>query len=248
MAQSDDHYPMALFPMTGTFIGVGLGPGDPELLTLKAARLIRTAPVIAYPQPENGESFTRSIAAEFIRGDVEEISISLPMEENRFPAQNVYRTAAKKIASRLDDGINVIALCQGDPFFYGSFMYLFAHLADAYKVDIVPGVPSLVGCAAAARQPLCARMESLTILPAPMPEEQLYEKLAGGGAMAIVKIGRHMEKIRRILTTLDLAEKALYCSYASMPHERIMKLQEGPRTAPYFSTILLPGRDPYGSR
>ena len=234
--------------MTGTLYGVGLGPGDPDLITLRAARLIREAEVIAYPEPLDGSSFARSIAESLFAEDVIEIPVSVPMQEERFPAQEVYRTAASEIKEHLDAGTDVIVLCQGDPFFYGSFMYLFVRLAEGYRAEVVPGVSSLSACSAAAQQPLCARMESLTVLPAPMAEDNLRRRLDGGGAAAVVKLGRHMPKVRRALSSLGLMEKAVYIAHATLPLETVLPLEDAPEDAPYFSMILVPGRDPYGAR
>ena len=233
--------------MTGTLIGVGLGPGDPELLTLKAARLISAAQIVAYPAPAGGESFARSIAAELIPRSAIEIPIAIPMQEERFPAQDVYKQAAETIASHLKTGIDVVVLCQGDPFFYGSFMFLYSRLAADFAVTIVPGVPSLVACAAAAAQPLCARMEALSVLPAPLAEKELERRLQVNGASVIVKIGRHMAKTRRVLERQNLAQRAVYVAHASLPRQQVLPLALAPEEAPYFSMILVPGRDPYGS-
>ena len=143
--------------MTGTLFGVGLGPGDPDLITRKAARLIREAEVIAYPEPLDGSSFARSIAESLFAEDVIEVPVSVPLQEERFPAQEVYRTAAAEIKDHLDSGTDVIVLCQGDPFFYGSFMYLFVRLAEGYRAEVVPGcvfaLSLLRGRAAAALRP-----------------------------------------------------------------------------------------------
>lgn len=231
--------------MSGTLFGVGLGPGDPELMTLKAHRLISSARVIAYPAPDIGESFARSIAADAIPPDAEEIAIRVPMRPAREPAQAVYHAAAETIGARLAEGSDVVVLCEGDPFFYGSFMYLHARLAPAHPAVVVPGVSSLTACAAAAGRPLCARDEALTVLPGPLPEAALAERLAARGAAAIVKVGRHLPKIRRVLEATCLAERAVYVSHASLGHQRVLPLAEAPEPAPYFSMILIPGTDPH---
>ncbi len=234
--------------MTGTLIGAGLGPGDPDLITVKAARIIRAAEVIAYPEPLDGTSFARSIAAALIPEDAVEIPISVPMREERFPAQEVYRKAAGKIAAHLRCGTDVVALCQGDPFFYGSFMYLFIQLAGDFPVTVIPGVSSLAACSAAARKPLCARMEALSVLPAPMPEDELRRRLAQGGGAAVVKLGRHLPKVRRVLSALGLMKRAVYVAHATLMRETVLPLEDAPGNAPYFSAVLVPGRDPYGAR
>jgi len=232
--------------MTGTLYGIGLGPGDPELMTLKADRLIRSAVVIAYPAPDQGESFARSIAAASIPAEAEEIPIRIPMRVERFPAQEIYDTAAATLRARLVAGLDVVVLCEGDPFFYGSFMYLFDRLNDLPTV-VVPGVTSLTTCAAVTGQPLCARNEVLTVIPGPLPDAELVARLKTGGAAAILKVGRHLPRLRALLDGLGLSARAQYVSHASLPDERRMPLAQAPDTAPYFSMILIPGTDPYAA-
>ncbi len=231
--------------MSGTLYGVGLGPGDPELMTLKADRLIRSARVIAWPAPEHGESFARSIAAEAIPADAEEIAIRVPMVPDRAPAQAIYDAAAARIAAHLAAGTDVVALCEGDPLFYGSFMYLHARIAPRHPVVVVPGVSSLAACAAAAGRPLCARTEPVAVLPGPMAEDALAARLAEPGAVAIVKVGRHLPRLRAALLRAGRAGRAVYVSHASLGRERVLPLAEAPEDAPYFSMILVPGEDPH---
>lgn len=231
--------------MSGTLYGVGLGPGDPELMTLKADRLIRSARVIAWPAPEHGESFARSIAAAAIPADAEEIAIRVPMVPDRAPAQAIYDAAAARIAAHLAAGTDVVALCEGDPLFYGSFMYLHARIAPRHPVVVVPGVSSLAACAAAAGRPLCARTEPVAVLPGPMAEDALAARLAEPGAVAIVKVGRHLPRLRAALLRAGRAGRAVYVSHASLGRERVLPLAEAPEDAPYFSMILVPGEDPY---
>ena len=153
---------------TGILYGVGTGPGDPELITRRAWRLIETAHVIAYPAPDTGDSFARAIASDAIAENAIEIPMVVPMRTGRAPAQSIYDTAAGTIATHLDAGSDVVVLCEGDPLFYGSFMYLLARLKDSYDVEIIPGVTSLTACAAAHAHPLVARNDILTILPGPL--------------------------------------------------------------------------------
>lgn len=183
---SDLHAP-ASNRLGGTFYGVGLGPGDPELMTLKAHRLISNARIIAYPAPDDGESFARSIAADAIRPDAREIPIVVPMRVDRFPARAVYDKAAEKIGAALDDGHDVVTLCEGDPFFYGSFMYLFERLSPRFACEIVPGVTSLTACAARLGRPLTARNDVLTVIPGPLPDDEIRPRIEAAGAVAIMK-------------------------------------------------------------
>jgi precorrin-2/cobalt-factor-2 C20-methyltransferase len=228
----------------GTLYGIGLGPGDPELLTLKALRLIRAAPVVAYPAPDDGASFARAIVASFVTPAQREIVIRVPMVPERFPAQAVYAAAAEEIAAVLAAGSNVAALCQGDPFFYGSFMYLFARLAGRFPVEIVPGVSSLAACAAASRMPLVGRNETLVVIPATLAEDELERRLAGVEAAAIIKLGRHFAKVRRVLERLGLSERAQYVERASLPNQRVAPLAEiDAASVPYFAMLLIGGQD-----
>ena len=232
--------------MSGTLYGVGLGPGDPDLMTLRAARLIELAKVVAYPTLEGGDSFARSIAAHLIAKDADEIAMDIPMTVERAPAQKAYDAGAAKIAARLEAGDDVVVLCEGDPFFYGSFMYLFARLADRFQTEIVPGVTSVTACAARARSPLVARNERLTVLPGPLPEDELRARIEGAESVAIMKVGRHLPKIRGVIEALGLVDKATYIERASLPEEVVLPLADAPDKAPYFSMILLAkGNDPW---
>ncbi len=232
--------------MSGTLYGVGLGPGAPDLLTLHAARLIEGAKVIAYPALEDGASFARSIASGLIPEGAREIVMKVPMTTERAPAQAAYDRGAAEITDALDAGEDVVVLCEGDPFFYGSFMYLFARLAPRFEVVVVPGVTSIAAVAASAGKPLVARNERLTILPGPLSEAELTERIAGAECVAIMKVGRHLPKIRRVIEALGLTERATYVERASLPEEVVLPLSEAPEAAPYFSMILLTkGADPW---
>lgn len=232
--------------MTGKLYGIGLGPGDPELMTLKAHRLIASATVIAYPTLEQGDSFARSIAAETIQAGTREIRIPVPMTTDRAPAQAAYDAGAKAIADELDAGRDVVVLCEGDPFFYGSFMYLFARLSDRYPTEIVPGVTSITTCAAVAGRPLTARNEVLTVVPGPMPQAEMQDRISQAQAVAIMKVGRHLPKIREVLDRLNLTANAVYVERASLPNQIVLPLADAPESAPYFSMILVTkGSDPW---
>lgn len=230
----------------GVLYGVGLGPGDPELMTLKTARLISGADVVAFPSLVGGESLARSIAAEMIPSSAIEISVEVPMTTDRRPAQKAYDRGAKEISGHLADGRNVVYLCEGDPFFYGSFMYIFARLSDKFDVKVVPGVTSITACAASAGMPLVARNERMTVLPGPLPEAELKTRIEGAETVAIMKVGRHLAKIRSVIDDLGLQDQAVYVERASRPEERVLPLAKAPENAPYFSMILLAkGADPW---
>lgn len=225
--------------MTGTLYGIGVGPGDPELITLKALRILQRVPVIAWPAPLEGDSMARSIAAPHITHAPIEIPIRMPIEVTQFPDRSVYDQAAVEIGNHLEAGRDVAALCEGDPFFYGSFMYLFGRMAPHFNVTIVPGISSLMAAAAALQAPLASRNDLLTVVPAPLEETSLTGAIAAADSVAIIKVGRHFGKVRRVLDKLQRLDTAQYVAYATMTEQTVQPLAavEADR-APYFSLIL----------
>jgi len=232
--------------MNGKLYGIGLGPGDPELMTLKAARLIGAATCVAYPMLETGASFARAIAQDHLRDGVQEIAIAIPMTVARKPAQDAYDLGADEIRKVLKTGRDVVVLCEGDPFFYGSFMYLFSRLSEDFQVEIVPGVNSVSACASVVERPLVARSEVLTIVPATLPADDLSVKIANAEAIALMKVGRHLSKVKDILKAQNLMDYAHYVERATLPNQKVMPLGDAPDVAPYFSMILVSkGNDPW---
>ncbi len=225
--------------MTGRLYGIGVGPGDPELMTLKAVRILRAVPVIAYPAPDPGESAARAIAAEFIPAGRTEVAIRVPMRPGKMPVE-IYDRAADELAAHLQAGRDVGVLCEGDPFFYGSFMYLHDRLAGRFPCTIVPGVTSLTACAAASGRPLVRRDDVLSVLPATLPDAELQRRLGESDATAILKVGRHLPRLRQILARMELLGRAVYVAYATRPGERVVPMSElAGDEAPYFSMILI---------
>lgn len=226
--------------MAGKLYGIGVGPGDPELLTLKAHRLLTNASVVAYPAPDSGDSFARSIVAQFMKSEQKEIPIVVPMRVERFPAKSVYDQAAKEIASHLDSGEDVVVLCEGDPFFYGSFMYLFERLAHNYECEVVPGVSSMMASAAAFGRPLAARNDVLTVVPAPLEDDKIKAHLAGSNALCFIKVGRHLERVRELISDAGLLDQSAYLERVTLPNQKLSPLADVDDTAaPYFSMILI---------
>lgn len=230
----------------GRLIGVGTGPGDPELVTRKAWAVIKAASVIAYPAPDSGVSFSRSIVEDALAEGVIEIPMVVPMRSGRAPAQSIYDTGADAIRSYLDAGKDVVVLCEGDPLFYGSFMYILARLREDYEVEIIPGITAMTACASAVHHPLVAREDRMTILPATMSDEALRDAITDAEGVAIMKVGRHIGRLRALLDDMELLADAHYVSHASLPHQQKMPLAQAPEAAPYFSMILLyKGDDPW---
>jgi precorrin-2/cobalt-factor-2 C20-methyltransferase len=225
---------------TGTLYGVGVGPGDPELMTVKSWRLISTAKVIAYLAANGGESTARKIAAPFLPEDAKEIAIDMPMRVERAPAQSAYDAGAQRIAQHLTRGEDVVMLCEGDPFFYGSFMYMFERLSVQFKTVVVPGVTSVTAAAAMLGQPLCERDEVLKVLPATMDEADLKRELSNASAAAIIKVGRHFGKVKRVLQSLSLLETSTAVVNATHDDQRVLEvLTIAEDTLPYFTTIIV---------
>jgi len=226
--------------MTGTLYGVGVGPGDPELITLKAHRILQEVPVLAWPAPLEGESMARRIAAPHLPGGQIEIPIRMPLMGDRFPAQEIYDRTAETLGEHLSAGRSVAVLCEGDPFVYGSFMYLFARMAGRFPVRVVPGISSLTAGAAAIGAPLAARNDVLSVIPAPLPEDALEERLSAADAAIVIKIGRHLGKLRRVLERLGIAGQARYIEYATMAEQVVRPFAEvSGESAPYFSMVLV---------
>jgi precorrin-2/cobalt-factor-2 C20-methyltransferase len=225
---------------SGTLYGVGVGPGDPELMTVKAWRLISMSKVVAYLAANGGDSTARAIAAPFMPEDAEEIIIDMPMRVEREPAKAAYDAGATRIAQHLAKGEDVVMLCEGDPFFYGSFMYMFERLAETHPTVVVPGVTSITAAASVIGQPLCERDEVLKVLPATMTEEDLQRELSTASAAAIIKVGRHFGKVKRVLKSLHLEHKATAVERATHQDQMIRDVtQISEDTLPYFTTIIV---------
>jgi precorrin-2/cobalt-factor-2 C20-methyltransferase len=225
----------------GRLLGVGVGPGDPELLTLKAVRVLQESPVIAYVSAEGRPSRARRIAAPHLRAGQQEINTALPMQPARELAQAAYDEAASRIGTELERGQDVAVLCEGDPLLYGSFTQLFDRLGERYPTEVVPGVMSLTAAAATARAPLVRRTQSLAVLPATLPIDALATHLAQVDAAVILKLGRRLRQVRALLQSLGMLDRAIYVEHASEARERVVRLADlDLDEAPYFSLILLP--------
>ena len=227
---------------SGRLYGLGIGPGDPELLTLKAHRILTTVPVIAYPTMENGKVLARAIVADFIRSDQIELPMPLPFSVER-SSQPYYDIAAEKIAEHLTAGRDVAVLCEGEPMLYGSFMYLFQRLAGRFPTEVVPGISSTMASAAMLGAPITFRNDVLSIMPATLDAATLRDRLAVVDAAVIIKLGRHFAKVRTVLNELGLLDRALYIERATQPTQRIVAIAEvDPAEVPYWSLILIPSQ------
>lgn len=228
--------------MTGKLYGVGLGPGDPELMTMRAHKLISNAKVVAYPALPGHESLARSIAADAIPASATEIVVEIPMTAERNAAQAAYDLASREISGHLEYGSDVVYLCEGDPFFYGSFIYLFDRLSGDCKIEVIPGISSIMACSAIAGLPLVARDERLMVLPATLDERELKAGIECSESVAIIKLGRHLSRVKDMIRSLGLVKDSIYAERASTKNEVVCPLEMAPGDAPFFSMIIIAKR------
>jgi precorrin-2/cobalt-factor-2 C20-methyltransferase len=230
---------------------LGMGPGDPELMTLKAARMLSEAPTVAFFHKRGRLGHARTIAGTLVQAEAVELAFEYPftvevaVEDPAYSEgiDGFYDSCAARIAAVLAAGTDVALLCEGDPFFFGSAMYLFDRLSDRFRCEVVPGVTGMSGCWSAASLPFTHGNDVLSVLPGTMAEEELAERLGRCDAAVIMKVGRNMPKIRRVLLLSGKAERAVYVERGTQAGQRLAMLSElGEQTAPYFSMVLVPGR------
>ncbi|MED5610105.1 precorrin-2 C(20)-methyltransferase [Pseudomonas sp. JH-2] len=242
--------------MGGRLLGLGVGPGDPELITLKALRLLQSAPVVAYfvakakhHAGQGGNAF--GIIEQHLGQAQERLPLVYPVTTEKLEPpltyetviSDFYDTAAEQVARHLDAGRDVAVICEGDPFFYGSYMYLHDRLAERYPSEVVPGVCSMLGSAAVLGVPLVYRNQSLSVLSGVLPEDELKQRLASADAAVVMKLGRNFDKVRRVLRALGRDDGAHYVERATMREQRIVPLDEvDPMASPYFSMVVIPGQ------
>ncbi|NQD57515.1 precorrin-2 C(20)-methyltransferase [Pseudomonas sp. CM25] len=234
----------------GRLLGLGVGPGDPELITLKALRLLREAPVVGYfvAKGKRGNAF--GIIEAHLQPEQALLPLVYPVTTEALPAplsyeqviSDFYDEASVQVAEHLDAGRDVAVICEGDPFFYGSYMYLHDRLAQRYEAEVIPGVCSMLGGASVLGAPLVYRNQSLSVLSGVLPAEDLKRRLADADAAVIMKLGRNFPKVREVLAELGLDGRALYVERATMANQKIVPLdQVDPQSSPYFSLIIVPG-------
>ena len=236
--------------MSGRLAILGMGPGDPELMTLKAARLLGAAEVVAYFAKRGQPGHARRIAEGRLRGDAEELrfeypfTTEVPVDHPHYAVELAasYDAAAAAIGARLADRRDVALLCEGDPFFYGSAMYVFDRLAAHHPTTVVPGVTGMSACWAQAGRPIVHGDDVLSVLPGTLDEGALAERLAACDAAVVMKVGRNLEKIRAAAERAGVLARAIYVERGAMPGERVLPLAEVAEAAPYFSIVLVPGR------
>ncbi len=234
----------------GKLLGVGVGPGDPELMTLKAMRALAEADVIAHFAKAGHASHSRATAAQHLRAGIAELPLFYPVttelpkcsNEYRDAIRDFYDGAAAAIAAHLDAGRVVAVICEGDPLFYGSYMHLHARLASRFSTETVAGVTGMSGCWSAAGMPIAQGDDIFTVLPATLPEAELARRLAEADAAVVMKVGRHLPKLRRALERSGRLDRAIYVERGTMADAVTIPLAAKPDDdAPYFAVVLVPG-------
>ncbi len=237
--------------MTGRLYGVGLGTGDPKLLTLRAVECIEQAQVIAYHSAKHGRSNARRIAEAHIREDHLEEHLVYPLTTEttdhpggyRGAIEEFYEEAAARLAAHLDAGRDVAILSEGDPLIYSSYQHMHKRLAHRYPTETVPGVSSVSASVAAIGVPLTEADEVLTVLPGTLPTEELAARLASTDSAVILKLGRTFPSVREALARAGRLDDAMYVERATMPEQRVDRLADvDPGSVPYFSMAVLPSR------
>lgn len=236
--------------MTGQLIGVGTGPGDPELLTFKAARAIAQADVIAYFAGHENNSNARATVTAYLKPNVEELPFLYPArtEVNKSVPNyeqiiaSFFDACARVVETHLSSGRTVVVLSEGDPLFYGSYMHLHVRVANRYPAKVIPGITAMSGCWSELGLPLVQGNDVLTVLPGTLPEKELRRRLADSEACVIMKVGRNLGKVREALQQAGRIDEAIYIERGTMENMAAVRLSEKlGGEAPYFSLVLVPG-------
>ena len=235
----------------GTIFGLGLGPGEPDLMSVRADRLLRQARHVAYFRKAGKPGQARQIVAGLLADGVIEfpmeypVTTEIPLDD---PAYNdalgpFYADCARHLRALSDAGEDIVVLCEGDPFFYGSFMHLYTRLRDTNPVQVVPAITGMSGAWTATGQPITWGDDVLTVLMGTLPEAELARHMADTDALVVMKIGRNIDKVRRALETAGRMDRAWLVEYATMPGQKVMRLAEVEgRVTPYFSIVLVHGQ------
>jgi len=234
----------------GTLYGVGLGPGAADLMSVRADRLVRNAGHLAYFRKAGRPGQARRIVEGMLRADVQEhpmeypVTTEIPLSDPRYNEvlSGFYAEATEHLRGVLAGGSDVVVLCEGDPFFYGSFMHLHSRLHGTAPVEVVPGITGMSGAWTATGQPVTWGDDVLTVLMATLPEEVLRDRIAATDALVVMKIGRNMAKLRRALQAAGRLDAAWLVEHAQMPQERVMPLRDAGDRVPYFSIVIIHGQ------
>ena len=235
----------------GTLYGIGVGPGDVRYLTLRAAGLVRSVDVVAFFAKRGLLGNARRIVTPLLDPQRAELRLEYPVTDE-IPAEHpdyqsqiadFYAEASTSLSTLLTEGKSVGLLAEGDPFFYGSFMHMWRRLAEAFPVEVVPGVTGMSGCWTRANLPITWGNDTLSVLPGTLAEAQLVERLRNTDAAVIMKLGRNLGKVRRAVEAAGLLSRAVYVERGTMRDERIVPLAEcGEPAGAYFAMVLIAGQ------
>jgi precorrin-2/cobalt-factor-2 C20-methyltransferase len=236
--------------MPAKLIGLGVGPGDPELLTLKAIRALQGADVVAHFAKDGNRSNARSVVAGHLRPETIELALlypittELPHHSPQYCSRIAafYDQCASEVAAHLDAGRSVAVLCAGDPLFYGSYMHLHARLSPRYPAEVVAGVTGMSGCWSAAGMPIAQGDDVFTVIPATLSEAELARRLSDADSAVVMKLGRNLGKVRRALCEAGRLDRAIYVERGTMSNAVVMQLKaKEDDEAPYLAVVLVPG-------
>jgi precorrin-2/cobalt-factor-2 C20-methyltransferase len=237
-------------PPPGTIHGVGLGPGAADLLSVRADRLVRGARHVAYFRKAGRPGQARRIVEGMLAPDTVEIPLEypvtteIPVADPRYNAclSAFYAQCAERLAALASAGEDVVVLCEGDPFFYGSFMHLHARLSGRVPVAVVPGITGMAGAWNATGAPITWGDDVLTVAMATLPEDELTRRIRDTDALVVMKIGRHLAKLRRAVISAGRDDAAWLVEHAAMPEQRVTRLADADSVTPYFSILLIHGQ------
>ncbi len=231
--------------MTGELVGIGLGPGDPELLTLKAVRALGRMDVIAIISSRSGRPLAEPLALPHLRSDARVLRFESPMREDAPTRRRFYDRLAATLAEELEQGRHVGVPCLGDPLFYGSFGHLLDRLAEHFSCSVVPGVTAVQAASASLGVPVCRGHETLSVLPAVLPDRLLETRIRASDQVVVLKAGPHLPRLRAVLERSAEAFDAWMASEVGMAGERCVPLAEWREpVAPYMSLLMLRRRSP----
>ncbi len=248
--RSSEARPLNMNAKTGRLIGVGTGPGDPELLTLKAVHALQEADVVAYFAKRGSNGNARAIVGPHYLETWIELPLIYPVtteidkdsKDYREAILGFYEESVHKVEKHLENGKTVAVLSEGDPLFYGSYMHLHVRLSDRWPTEVIPGVTAMSGCWSQTGTPIVQGDDILTVLPGTLSEFELTRRLADTDAAVIMKVGRNLPKIRKALAAAGLLDRAIYVERGTMANTRSERLADkADNEAPYFSIVLVPG-------
>lgn len=221
----------------GRLIGLGVGPGDPELMTVKGMRALERVAAVAFIAAPGRPSRARAIAAPFLRPETRELIAIVPMTRDLEATGAAYAGLAAGIAGETGCGRDVVFLCEGDPLLYGSFANLIRHVDPATAIEAIPGITAMAAAAALTRTPLAVGEEPLVVIPSIMADERLDAALAQADRVVLLKVGRHLDRVRAALGRAGMDAEALLVENVGMTEQRVRPLADVPE-APYFSLVI----------